>query len=265
MTSARTTLFIFGALTTLCWSPKGAVVHSASLSSAQLVKRSMLAMRSVRSVHSQSRVHVIGSAIGGKTSEWVTANTSADCTGTRIATRYTYAIRAAIRGKAVIGKGLPQAINMHYIILASGSNTGSNTRTVFWERDATRTNRWHTVPTVVQEPAYAAFSAADVCPTDGVAFRVAQGMSHTHLNPPTKARNLGRAVWAIAGTAGPSSQRFSFRLLVDRATYRLDGYAEAYMERLNGHVVARSQIVTAYSRYGAPVTITAPPPSPSMK
>jgi hypothetical protein len=202
MSSARTTFIVFGALTTLYWSPKDAVAHSASLSSAQLVKRSMLVMRTVRNAHSQSSVRVTGSMIGTKTSERLTANTSADCTGTRIASRYTYAIRAAIRGNVVIGKGVPHALNMHYIILSAGSNTGSHTRTVLWERDTSKRDRWHTVSTVVQEPAYAAFSAADVCPTDGVAFRVAQGMSHTHLDPPVRATNLGRAVWVIAGTVG---------------------------------------------------------------
>jgi hypothetical protein len=259
MCSSRIVLFAIGALTVGAWSPNDAVAHFASLSSGQILQRSMLALRPVRSAHSQSSVHVIGPAIGGKTSEQVTATTSVDCTGTpHGATRYRYAIRAAVRGTAVIGKGLAQAINMHYIILSSGSNTGSNTRTVFWERDATRTNRWRKVPTVVQEPAYTAFKAADVCPTDGVAFRVAQGMPHTRLAPPARGTSLGRPVWTVAGTSGPSSERFSFRLLVDRANYRLDGYAETYVERINGHVCCRQTIGTTYSRYGASFAITAP-------
>jgi hypothetical protein len=250
MSSSRTIVLVFGALTSLCWSPKDAVAHSTSLSSAQLVQRSTEAMRSVGSAHSQSTVQVVTARWAGRASEQVTASISADCTGT--------GIRAKIRGTVIIGKGLPHAINTLYVILYSSSNTGGSTRTDFWERDATKTTRWRKVPTVVQEPAYGAFLAADVCPTDGRAFRVALGMPHAHMDPPARAISLGRAVWAVSGTSGSSSEHFSFRLLIDRATYRLDSYAGTYEERLNGQVVAHQQTLTTYSRYGAPVTILAP-------
>ncbi|HCF99112.1 MAG TPA: hypothetical protein DEV93_01045 [Chloroflexi bacterium] len=182
----------------------------------------------------------------------MTASISADCTGN------TYAVRAKIRGTVIIGKGAPHAINTLYVILSSSSSAGGNTRTDFWERDATKTTRWRKVPTLMQEPAYAAFFAADVCPTDGRAFRVALGMPHAHMDPPARAISLGRAVWAVAGTSGSSSEHFTFRLLIDRATYHLDGYAETYAERLNGQVVAHQQTLTTYSRYGAALTILVP-------
>jgi len=148
-------------------------------------------MRSVGNAHSQSTVQVVGPA-GGRASEQVTASISADCTGN------TYAVRAKIRGTVIIGKGAPHAINTLYVILSSSSSAGGNTRTDFWERDATKTTRWRKVPTLMQEPAYTALFAADVCPTDGRAFRVALGMPHAHMDPPARAISLGRAVWAVA-------------------------------------------------------------------
>jgi hypothetical protein len=243
------------ALIAASWSAYSSLAHSASLSSTQILQRSILATRSALSAHSESSVHL---AIGGETSEQITARTSVDCTGARSTNRCTSGIRAAIGGTFVIGKGLPQLINMRYIFLSSGSSTGSNISTVFWERDATRANRWRKVSTVVREPAYTAFLAADSCPTGGAAFRLAQGMPQTRLAPPAVDTSLGRLVWAIAGTSGSGIQKFSFRILVDRSTYRLDGVADTYVETINGRVVARNEIVTTYSRYGVPVTIKAP-------
>jgi hypothetical protein len=218
----------------------------------------MLATRSVLSAHSESSVHVVGPTLGGETSEQITARTSVDCTGTRSTTRYTSAVRAAIGGIFVIGKGLPQSINMQYIFLSSGSSIGSNTSTVFWERDATRANRWRKVSTVAQEPAHTAFLVADSCPTGGAAFRLAHGMPQTRLTPPAVDTSLGRPVWAIAGTSGSKIEQFSFRIPVDRTSYRLDGVADTYVETIKGRVVARNEIATSYSRYGVPVTIKAP-------
>jgi hypothetical protein len=212
-------------------------------------------MRSVLSGHGRASVRVSGPTAGGKSTEVIIARANTDCTGTRGSGHYTSAIRSDIVGTVATGKGAPRAVDTQYIMLSSGSTTGNNTRTTFWERDAARANHWRKVPTIVDEPAYAAFLAGNLCPSDGIAFRLSLG---AHLAAPARGVSLGHPVWVIAGTSGTSRERFTFRILVVRSTFQLAGLAVSYVERVGGRVVARQRAVTTYSRLGAHFTIKAP-------
>jgi hypothetical protein len=254
---SRTILVVTVALTLQLWNPSHAAAHRASLTSAQLLQRSMRAMRSIHSAHTLSNVRLVG-RIASNTPEVVTAQAATDCTSTRTATRFTTALRSSIHGTAVIGKGSTQAINVHYILLESGPVARGKTRTSLWERDATKSNRWRRVKPGTQGSAYAALSSVDeeACPSDTLGLRVAQ---RSHLRPLTSATNSGHAVWVLTGTAGSAvSGRFSSRLLVNQATYRLDSVVLNFVERVNGRVAVQQHTVTAYSGYGSSLAIKAP-------
>jgi hypothetical protein len=257
MLISRAFLIASVALTLQLWNPSHAAAHRASLTSAQLLQRSIRAMRSVHSVHTQSKLHLVG-RIASTTTEVITARAATDCTSTRTPTRVTTAIRSVIRGTTVVGKGSPQAINVHYILLESSSLPGGKTRTSLWKRDAAKSNRWRRVQLGTQGSAYAALFNVEeeACPSDTLGLRVAQS---SRLRPATTTTNAGHPAWVLSGTSGgPVTGLFSVRIVLNRATYRLDSIALKLVERVKRQVAVQQHIVTSYSRYGSSFAIGAP-------